>query len=165
MRRVPFSLAVLTASVYWADCGFEARVGGTATNKRFAGCFKTTVAGPGFDEIILVLEASVESRETLTGCLRRRQGNDLESGTVAGMVTEADSHRAAVTVTPPPPRPSYMLRVQRAPVGAVDAETVTLINLGGAPFGVAVDVPRCSPQQTCAELGIPMPFLPAGGAP
>jgi hypothetical protein len=165
MRRALFSLAVLTAALYWADCDYNPRILPTPVNTFFAGCFKTTAAAQGFDEIIVVLEASEQSGETLGGCLRRRLGNDIENGTVAGLVAEPDRLRAEVTVTAPRPRTDYMLRVQRAPVINVPAENVTLINVGGAPFATAVDVPRCDPQQTCAELGIPIPFLPGGGTP
>ncbi len=167
MRRAAFALAVLTATIYWADCGFSVRVPGPAEpvwNTFFAGCFRGQVTDPsGFGELIIVLEAKTEDSFMVGGCIQfMTGGTTVTNGTLAGEVREA-KHQAGVTVTPTSGAPMFTLLVERNPPGNVNATTVTLTNEGGAPFVGAANLQICPTALTCPILSTRMPFRPEGG--
>jgi hypothetical protein len=164
MRRAAFALAVLTATIYWADCGFSVRVPGPAEpvwNTFFAGCFRGQTTGPsGSGEVIIVLEAKAEDRYLLGGCIQLMPGTTtVTNGTLAGEIREA-RHQAGVTVTPTSGA-MFTLLVERNPAGEVNATTLTLTDEGGAPFASAANLQIC--QTTCPMLSTRMPFRPEGG--
>jgi hypothetical protein len=165
IRRILAALAVMTATIYWANCGFSVRIAGPATNVFFGGCFQGPVTDPaGSGDVVVVLEANTGDSVTLGGCLRlSRATGSPENGTLSGMVQD-DRQQARVTVTPTS-GPSYTLLVQRSPTGDVNATTVGLSSDGGAPFKDAANLARCAPQRTCSDLSTRMPFLPGGGMP
>ena len=166
-RRGAFALAVLTATIYWADCGFEVRVPGPSEpvwNTFFAGCFRGQATEPsGFGEVIIVLEANTEDRYLVGGCIQLMPGTSIPvNGTLAGEIREA-RHQAGVTVTPTSGAPMFTLLVERNPAGNVNATTVTLTNESGAPFVSAPNLQICPTALTCPMLSTRMPFRPEGG--
>jgi hypothetical protein len=162
IRRAVCALAVLTATIYWANCSYTTPVGGPASPVPFfLGCFKGPVTEPaGADTLIIVLE-DPEATGTLGGCLRWSPGTgSLQEGTLSASVDADDSTLADATVMA---TPDFSVLVKRAPAGSVVATTVNVTDDGGAPFTRADNLSSCT--MTCADLGFRMPFLPAGGMP
>ena len=168
IRRAGFALAVISATIYWADCGFKAKVTppeDPAWNGFFQGCFQGPITNPaGLGDVILVLQARPDDKVMLDGCLRlSAAGQPPENGVISGMVQDGNRQQATVMVTPSS-SPIYSLRVQRNPAGNMDATAVDLSNENGAPFTSATNLTK-SCAMTCPIMSIRMPFLPEGGTP
>jgi hypothetical protein len=166
MRRVAFAIAVLAATLYWANCVYHPpQPPDPAFNTFFAGCFKGAVTDPsGFGDVTVILEARTEDKFMLGGCVRLAPPiGSAVTGTLAGMVLD-ERQEARVTVTPTSGEPPFTLLVHRSPDGDVVATTVNLTDAGGAPFTSANNLPACVPVLTCASLSISMPFVSGGGA-
>ena len=167
MRRVVRVLAAL-AAIYWAHCEFHGRPDGRGA-EHFAGCFTGRInQPPDSGDSTIVVESSDPA---LHGCLRLFGGQAVQNGLFEGEVRDdpdrcgaIDCPEADVTVTPTiAGQPAYDIVVIRRPIGDVAAETLTLNNESGNPFGQAGSLMRCPTALTCQDLGITVPFLPDGG--
>jgi hypothetical protein len=166
IRRALLGLALVGAAFAGLDCnqifGLK-ELGALRPAEFFEGCFSGPVTEPaGQGDLTIILVAPPEATASLEGCMQST--NPPFVATVAGFANEEDFSQALVTVMPQG-RPAFAVAMERKPPDVGEAAlTMTLINESGFPFERAQDLPRCPAETTCADLGIPVPFLP-GGAP
>ena len=124
IRRAVFAIAVLTATIYWANCKFEP---GMATSSSsgpfFLGCFEGPVTDPaGSGTLIIVLDGSEDQSDktTLSGCFRFSPGiGSIQEGTFSGAVDSSDSTKAHLKAMA---NTEFDVLVTRAP-GTAEGET------------------------------------------
>ena len=164
-RKILFATAVLGATIFWANCSYNPR---PATpdepdwNTFFAGCFEGEITDPaGAGKVKIILVAGTSDEFTLTGCLEASLATGTETATLSGTVQD-DRQRAQLTGMVSPQK-SFVILVERQPAGEIAADTITVSNVRDASFNSAANLSKCT--QTCAGLGIPLPFMAGGGPP
>lgn len=155
VRRVLFSVLVLVAAIFWANCHlvFQAEPDDPPA-PLFFGCYAGILTDPpGSGKVRLVLEPSPEPSGVLvSGC--------IETGPVLATLAaslEGDSTEVLRATATPAGGSPFSFRVTRQPGGLVQATAVDLENVNGSPFQAALGLPACAAGEvvSCAELGLP----------
>ena len=169
IRRAVFACVVLIGTIFWANCDLVFPLDPPPTprwNSFFEGCFQGPTDSSASGDVIIVIETQPDEKRLVGGCLRRTPpGQSPDNGSLTGEVLQDDEQHARVTIMPSSGQP-YTLRIQRNPAGEMNAATLDLSNLSGAPFNSAPNLPKQQPCPTsCQGMGFRMPFLPGGGTP
>ena len=163
IRRVLLGLAFTGAAFAGLDCELFFPPSGSPAASLFAGCFTgpiTEPAGPGrLLTIVLQKAPGATDGLSLTGCVTATEPR--VAAALAGMVLEDRTQARVIAMQQG--RPPFVLLVRRRPASG-NATTVGITNESGMPFVSAPDLPRCSPEMSCDDLGITQAFMP-GGAP
>jgi hypothetical protein len=165
IRRILLAAAVLGAAIFWANCKYnppQVAPDEPNWNTFFAGCFEGEITDPASaGKLKIILVAGQSDEFTLSGCLQASLATGTETATLSGMVQE-DRQQAELTGMVNPQK-SFVILVERQPAGETAADTVTVSNVRDTSFNSAANLSKCT--QTCADLGIPLPFMSGGGPP
>ncbi len=169
IRRAVFASMVLIGTIFWANCDLVFPLDPPPTpkwNRFFEGCFQGPTDASISSDVVIVIETQADEKRLVGGCLRLTPvGQPPDNGSLTGEVLKDDEQHAQVTIMPSSGQP-YTLRIQRNPAGEMNAVTLDLSNLSGAPFTSALNLPKLETCPTsCQDMGFRMPFLPDGGTP
>lgn len=155
-----FAAAVLVAVIFGASCDLVFQLEGRdPPAPLFVGCYVGQVTDPpDGGKVRIIFESSGEgSGLVLSGC--------MESGAVLATFAASFEESSTQTVRVSAMSSgggSFSFRATRQPAELVQATSMDLENLNGAPFNAVLGLPVCAAAEvaTCADLGLPMAFAP-----